>query len=926
MRNFLLFIFSCFCSLSLFAQAKPAALLKGRILTDKNVSLPEVEIVLPYSKLLTTTDRDGNFTIRDVVYGNQDLIIRSGVYSDTLRIAINKALVDLGNLIVSFKERSIIMDEIVLSTISMEELPENFIDEDIVKQSISGVLSASRDPYLSAAGLTLGSLNYQIRGYQRKELEVYINGLLMNDIETDAPLFGQWGGLNDAFRNQSTIFGLAFAEDGFGGLLGSASIDATAANQRKQTSISHSVGNKSYRNRFMLTHHTGLMQNGWAVSVSASKRWAKEGYVPGTFYDGYSYFLGISKKLSAKSLLHFITFGSPTQHGKASATTQEAIDLTGSNYYNPNWGYWDGEKRNSKISTSFLPIYILNYEYRPNNATKLNIAAAYQTGLNGNSALDWYKAQDPRPDYYGNLPSYYLNHPDGADIATAEIVSREWQNNSDKAQVDWARLYEVNNLNYETVNGIMGKRALYVIGEDRQDISKFNFSAHFHRNINDHLTANFGLHYINQKAENYRKMLDLLGGDFYVNLNQFAEQTYIGNPEFKQNDLNHPDQIIKEGDKYQYNYIADFSKSILWGQAVFTYNKVDLFIGARAGMNIFSREGLYRNGLFQDDSYGKSTVQKFPTYAVKGGLTYKLDGRNYLFANGAYFTKAPDFDQIFFSPRTRNATINNIETGKIASIEGGYLLKSPNLNGRLSGFLTEGKGETKVLHYYNESYRTFVNYVMQGVDTRNLGAEFALQAKISPRFTATAVATWMQHFYTSRPDISVYLDNDTSSVVEKNTVYWKNYFVASGPQSAYTLGLLYNSPRYWWLSLNANYLNRAYLDVNPSRLTEEAVGLVRPGSIEWHDIIDQEQLPPAFTLDLFVGKSFSLNKTFKWIPRGTFLVLNIGVNNVLNNKNMITGGFQQLRFDYASKNAERFPSKYFYGYGANYFLNMSLRF
>ena len=116
------------------------------------------------------------------------------------------------------------------------------------------------------------------------------------------------------------------------------------------------------------------------------------------------------------------------------------------------------------------------------------------------------------------------------------------------------------------------------------------------------------------------------------------------------------------------------------------------------------------------------------------------------------------------------------------------------------------------------------------------------------------------------------------------------------------------------------------MEVNPARRTEEVIGLITPESPQWHAILDQEALGAAFTVDVFAGKSFLLTKSMKWLPRGTSLYVNAGVNNILNNKNIQTGGFEQLRFDLKNNNPDRFPSKYAYGYGANYFINLSLKF
>lgn len=927
MKRILLSVLLSFSIITVFAQ-KQFAIVKGRIVSDAtNQPISDVEVELPFLKILQHTDGNGEFTFSQIPYGSYDVVIGSGYSLDeTVKISVDKSVVEIGDILVTPNEAATSFQSGQLPTIALEESSSSADDDGVSDQSVSGVLTASRDPFLSAAAFTFGPLRYQLRGYQRDQLDVFMNGIPMNDAESGFAIWGNWGGLNDVFRNQSVTFGLQPSDAGFGGLTGTTSLDASAAAQRKQIRVSYSLSNRTYRNRLMFTYSTGLLKNGWAFSVSGSKRWAQEGYIPGTFYDGYAYYLAISKKMGQKSMLHFITFGSPTERGKAMPSIQEAMDIAGSNYYNPNWGWQDGEKRNSRINSSFQPTAILSYEYKASTRTLLTLSASYQQGFVGNSSLDWYNAQDPRPDYYRKLPSYYLNNPAGVDSATATAVLEDLQNDPDQMQVDWDRLYQANRFNQETVNGVTGSRSVYVIGQDRDDIRKMSFAANLLSSVGEHAKVYTGIAVLSQHTESYRKMIDLLGGDYFVNLNQFAERTYVGNTLLNQNDLNNPNGIIREGDKYNYDYNSDFLNAYWWGQSVFTFDKVDFNIAAKFGYNTFSRNGLFNNGLFPTNSEGKSETQSFFTYAVKGGITYKIDGRNYLFVNGGAMSNSPTFDNTFISPRTRNSVISDAVTEKIKTIEGGYLLRAPALNGRLSMFATDITDATQIKRFYHEDYRTFVNYVMRNVNTRNLGAELAMQAKISPSFTATLIATWMQAFYTSRPNISIYQDNDTTIKVGTNVAYMQNYYLPVGPQTAMTLGINYRSPKYWYANINFNYFDRNYVEVNPSRLTTDAVDLLRPGSAEWHAILDQEKLPSAFTIDIFAGKSFLLSKAMKWLPYGSYLYLNVGVSNILNNRDIKTGGFEQLRFDYSGANPERFPSKYFYAFGTNYFVNVSLKF
>jgi hypothetical protein len=79
-------------------------------------------------------------------------------------------------------------------------------------------------------------------------------------------------------------------------------------------------------------------------------------------------------------------------------------------------------------------------------------------------------------------------------------------------------------------------------------------------------------------------------------------------------------------------------------------------------------------------------------------------------------------------------------------------------------------------------------------------------------------------------------------------------------------------------------------------------------------------------LDAFAGYSWLMNRKFKSLKKRHFLVFNLGVNNILNNTNIVSGGFEQLRYDFAEKNTNKFPDKRFYAYGLNYFASVGLRF
>jgi hypothetical protein len=119
-------------------------------------------------------------------------------------------------------------------------------------------------------------------------------------------------GLNDVMRNREINIGLRPATYAFGAAGITTSIDARAGKQRKQTSFSYAYSNRNYNHRWTLTHNTGISKKGWAFSFSATRRWADEGYVPGTYFNGWSFLLALINVL-IKRIFYLLLHLQPRQ-------------------------------------------------------------------------------------------------------------------------------------------------------------------------------------------------------------------------------------------------------------------------------------------------------------------------------------------------------------------------------------------------------------------------------------------------------------------------------------------------------------------------------------------------------------------------------------------------------------------------------------
>ena len=775
-------------------------------------------------------------------------------------------------------------------------------------QDISGLLQSSRDIFVSTAGYTFGQTRFKIRGYDTDNSIVMINGVQMNDMETGRAYWSSWGGLNDATRNKVINAGISDSKYSFGGVGGTTNMITRASRFKKGVKFTYSSTNRSYRNRLMFLSSTGLMKNGWAFTLSGSRRWAQEGYVEGTFYDAWSYFLSAEKKLNDQHSIGLIAFAAPTKRGKNGVSTQEAYDLAGTNYYNPYWGWQNGEKRNSRINIFHQPTIMLTHYWDMDDKATLTTTAYYSFGKGISTALDWYDAPDPRPDYYKNLPSW------DSDVGGLTPKEREylWKTDENFRQIDWDHLYFVNRKNLytvEDVDGVEGKThtgnlSNYIIEERRYDKDHVGFNMNYIKELADNITLSTGLNLSWFKGYRYKVVNDLLGGDFYLNVDKYAERDFQ-DPIKAQNDLNHPNQVLNVGDRFGYDYTANVNEYQWFAQAEFKYTKVDFYVGGKLSSTKFWRTGHMRNGKFPDESYGEGEKKDFFNGGIKAGATYKITGRHFASINTMYLSRAPFFRNSYLSARTRDHIVSNLTSEKIYTADINYIYRTPYIKSRITGYYSRFEDQLYNKMLYHEVLRSFGNYLMTGVDKLHYGLEIGIEGKVTQNITLIGVFAHGVHIYDSRPEITITVDN-IAQVLSERTAYLKNYRVGGYPQTAASAGVKYFSSKYIWGGFSVNFYDNAFVEINPDRRTPEGVANFDPAYPERANVLDQEKFDPTFTLDAYIGKSWQIDYKY-------YISISFSVNNILDNQEFAFGGFEQFRYNPLL--LDKFPPKYFYLYG-----------
>ncbi|HQK40073.1 MAG TPA: carboxypeptidase regulatory-like domain-containing protein [Flavobacterium alvei] len=904
-----------------FSFGQSNAGLTGKVVDFKTQKpIQSVIVSIQNTNLMQLSDSNGTFSFDKVELGKQYVRLRTNGYKEQLlEVVITEGkIVDLGT--VTLEEDITTEQQNTLITITDNDLS----DDNSGSESTAGLLQASKDVFLQAAAYNFGQARFSVRGIDNEYSSILINGISMNRVSDGRPQYSNWGGLNDATRNQEFTNGSAPSDYTFGGIAGTQYISTRASIYRPGTRISFLGTNTNYNYRAMATHSSGMDKNGWAYVISGGRRWAQEGHFDGTDYAANSLFASIEKKINDHHSINFTSIYAQNRRGKNSPNTQEVTDLKDFKY-NSYWGYQEGEKRNSRVKDVEEPIFTLSHYWKFNTNTRLNTNVSYQFGQIGNSRIDYQKADNPDPNYYKKLPSYYTTlYTYSNDVATYTpdyaAAEEAKANFLAQPQMDWTAMYRMNNENI--TNG-----SRYVLYEDRTDDKTLVANTILSSQLADNIVMNAGGSFTKSKSSNFKNLIDLLGGTHFNDINTFGSTE-----DEQQSDLNNPARTVVVGDKYGYNYIIDATKIDAFTQFKFTYDKVDFYLGQSFTRSSYQREGLYKNGYYPDNSLGKSEKLNFDNFGFKGGMTYKLTGQHYFDFNGIYMTKAPNTKDVFPNARLSNDITDNIKNETIKSVDASYIIRMPSLKARFTAYFNETENTTDIAFYYADNISVgngeFVSEVVSGQNKRNKGIEAGLEYQITSTIKATAIAAFGEYTYTNNPNLAIHADGVTTDIFNGKATM-EGYKQAGMPQQAYSAGLEYRDPKFWWIGANVNYLSNNYLDVAPLLRTSQFITNSDEANFPYDaataaSFLAQEKFD-AFTLVNLVG-----GKT--WRIKEKTLGLFANVNNVFDIVYK-TGGFEQARNASYSElykdhqgPTRSFGPKYFYGYGRTFMVNLYLNF
>jgi len=655
MRNKL---FSLMFVLAFSMMAWAQTSLKGRVL-DEATQTPIVgaKVTLANQNISTTTNAAGEFTLLYLEAMDEEVLIEADGYVAGLEL-INLQADQTNQMDVVALQQDIVtqaQDEILLN-LTEEEMS----DDEGRSQAQASSSSASTDVFNSNTSYAWSTARYRNRGYHSNVENYYIEGLNFVSQERGQFNYSAMGGLNDASRYKEVLNPMEATNFTFGGIGRSTNYLMGATRYAQGWKVGAAGTNRNYKARVNATYSSGLMPSGWAVTAQLAYRFSpyvdNKGIIgEGIKYYSLGYFL-TAERVWDNARLKLITFGAPTERGQNAAVTQEVYDLTGSNNYNPYWGYQNGKVRNSRIVKSYDPTVIAAYDYKIDENQALKAAVGYHYSWYSNSALNFYNAPDPRPDYYRNLPSYMWDgqignpyyEPSAKQLYDANgklygwglfigedmngnslgsgftgldgnlvgpSVNQEqynnlvqlWKNRDNKTtQIDWDNIYAANYAN--NVNNPNGA-ARYILERRHNDIQEANAAFNYVNTAYDHLKMTLGVEGKFAQGIHYKTIDDLLGGNQWIDIDAFADRDIkelASNGGFTQADIENVrrnevaadyDNVINTTSRrFGYDYRINMGNMKAWFQNEWTFNEVDLYYALAVEYNMMQRTTNMLNG------------------------------------------------------------------------------------------------------------------------------------------------------------------------------------------------------------------------------------------------------------------------------------------------------------------------------------------
>lgn len=714
MKRQLLFAFSIIIMTFQMVSGQNVIDCHGLVADDKGEPIIGATIQVPGTASGTATDIDGKFLLKVPRSAKELKISALGYKTQTVKPVSN-----LGKIVLE-TESTVLQDVVVtqsvaktrMTPVAISEVNASLIDVKLGNQEFPEVLKTTPGVWTTKDGGGYGDAKTNMRGFQSANVAVLINGIPINDMEWGGVYWSNWAGLSDVTSSMQTQRGLGASMLSAPSVGGTINIITKSLDAKKGGNIWAGMGNDGMY-QAGLTLSTGLMKNGWAFTLLGAYKQG-DGYIQGTDFKAYNYFVNLSKRINDAHQLSLTAFGSPQEHNKRSS--QDGLTIEGwqdvreymgsdSRYkYNPTFGYdQNGQVRSSTKNTYHKPQISLNHIWQIDYKSSLS-TTAYMSFASGGG----YSGQG-RGTYNGNSISYSSWY--GSSNGVLNTLFRK---------ADGTFAYdEVQAMNEASTTG-----SNMIMSQSNNNHEWYGLiSTYRNELLPKKLTVTGGIDVRYYVGQHNNKIIDLYNGEYYMD--DSSRKGVKAENNAAASDPNWIYQKLGVGDIVYRNYDGHTHQEGAYAQAEYTALDGKLNAVLSGSLN---NTGYWRvDHFYYDEAHAKSESLNFLGGTAKGGINYNIDRHNNVFFNTGYISRAPFFSGgAFLSSTASNATNPNAINEKILSFEVGYGYKSPIFSADVNAYYTKWMDKTTtrtgdITAGEHVGDRYYFN--MQGVDARHMGLE-----------------------------------------------------------------------------------------------------------------------------------------------------------------------------------------------------------
>ena len=886
--------------LSVFSAAAFAQTTVRGQLVDSETGEPLVgaAVMIEGTSQGTVTDIDGYFK-QGVAQGGTLVFKYVGFKDLKKKITQKGASVDLG--VIKMDPDAVMLADVTITSsvavarktpVAVSTVDPVFIEDRLGSQEFPEILKSTPGIYTTKDGGGYGDAKTTVRGFKSENVAMMVNGVPMNGMENNKVYWSNWSGLSDVTRSIQVQRGLGAAKVASPAVGGSINIITKTTEAKKGGSVSYAMGNDGY-NKILFNLSSGLSKDGWAFSLLGAKTWG-DGYIQGTEFEGYTWFVSIAKRFNDNHQLSLTAFGAPQWHNQRSNQNglsikewQRVKQYMGEDSpykYNSTFGYRHGQSYNSSRNSYHKPQISLNHLWQIDQKSSLSTALYVSIGRGDG--------------YRGTGDSTYANSWYGS---TNGLVNTQFRRPDGTFDYD-----AVETMNAESTNG-----SKMVMSKMMNNHLWYGLLSTYTTKFGENFDFYGGIDFRYYKGLHQDILTDLFGGTYFIDSYNRKNVTAENNPAVGGNSA-YINQKLNVGDVLRRDYDGFVMYEGVFAQLEYNQDKLSAFISGGA-----SNTGYWRyDRMYYSKDKAKSSTKNYLGGNIKGGANYNLTENHNVFVNAGYINRAPMFDTSFINSQTSHDRNPDAKNEKIMSFELGYGYRSRFFTANLNGYYT--RWMDKALYDSGttaDGLRWAMN--MTGANADHWGVEFDFVAKPLNWLDITGMFSWGDwrwggiasgYLFDSQGQM---LQNTRGDVVTdmanaeqyQYKIDMDNVSVGGSAQTTAALGLGVRPVKGLRLGVDWNFFSRNFADydINANVATQNEPYVI--GS-PW-------KIPSYSTFDLSAGYTFDFGKI-----RAT---LSGNVNNVLDQE-YIADARDGSTHDWES------ATRVLYGFGRTYSVRLKFNF